>query len=83
MNNLLINAVQAMPDGGTVTIEARNVALAADYPVQGLKCGPYVEVQVIDEGVGIATEALGMIFDPYYTTRSNGNGHPSKHPTQC
>ena len=72
-NNLLINAVQAMPNGGTIAIAAANVVLAANNP-QGLAAGRYVRVRVTDEGAGIPSEHLTRVFDPYFTTKKTGSG---------
>jgi len=70
LNNLLINAVQAMPDGGTVRIRARNVdgIPALSEP------GRFVAVEVRDEGVGIPRKDLPRIFDPYFSTKERGSG---------
>jgi PAS domain S-box-containing protein len=72
-SNLLINADQAMPLGGQVRIRAQNVELdaAAKVPLPG---GHYVLVTLADQGVGIPSEQLGKIFDPYFTTKHKGNG---------
>lgn len=59
--NLVINAVQAMPSGGQITLRA-----AHD--------GDCIRVEVEDEGVGIPSEYLERVFDPFFTTRSNGTG---------
>ena len=73
INNLVINAVQAMPKGGSLQIRAENVLLdgAVSLP---LEPGRYVEVSVEDEGVGIPEDELSRIFDPYFTTKDDGNG---------
>jgi two-component system cell cycle sensor histidine kinase/response regulator CckA len=73
--NLVINADQAMPDGGVVTVAARNVAPgdASLSPVP-LPRGHYVRVDVKDEGVGIPPEQIERVFDPYFTTRQGGTG---------
>ena len=73
VGNLLINAQQAMPDGGTVEVRAKNITLGEDAPLP-LPAGDYVRVTVGDHGVGIPEEDLGRIFDPYYTTKSTGSG---------
>ncbi len=70
LNNLLINAMQAMPDGGTVTIRAEN--RTADNLAQAL--GRHVRVTVRDTGSGIAPDQLNKIFDPYFTTKQSGSG---------
>jgi PAS domain S-box-containing protein len=72
-NNLTLNAMQAMPAGGTITYTADNVVLAAGA-VPTLGAGEYVRIAVRDEGAGIAAGDLGSIFDPYFTTKSDGAG---------
>lgn len=72
-NNLIINAVQAMPGGGKLTISARNSAIGEGNSL-GLAAGNYVEIAFTDEGCGIAAEEIGKIFDPYFTTKEGGNG---------
>jgi PAS domain S-box-containing protein len=74
VQNLVINSVQAMPEGGVVTITARNEELknTAEHPT--LKPGRYVHLTVADRGVGIAAEHLPRIFDPYFTTKQQGSG---------
>lgn len=72
-NNLLINAVQAMPNGGTIAIAAANAVLEANNS-QGLAPGRYVRVRVADEGAGIPPEHLTRVFDPYFTTKKTGSG---------
>lgn len=68
INNLTINAVQAMPEGGVLRVSARN---GSD---EALGQGPSVTVTFADQGVGIAPEHLGKIFDPYFTTKQRGSG---------
>lgn len=75
IQNLVINAVQAMPSGGVVTVSAENVELGAggiDTPP--LPPGRYVHLSVADNGTGIARELLAKIFDPYFTTKAQGSG---------
>jgi len=73
INNLVLNAQQAMPDGGrvTVTIDNKTVGESGQLP---LPPGRYVSVAVQDKGSGIAPELLPRIFDPYFTTKKTGNG---------
>ncbi|MEJ5366568.1 MAG: PAS domain S-box protein, partial [Desulfosoma sp.] len=73
IQNLVINAHQAMPHGGVVTVSAHNVLLdeGADPP---LPPGRYVRVSVRDQGVGIPREHLDAVFDPYFTTKKDGSG---------
>jgi len=72
-NNIIINAVQAMPGGGKLTISAKNSALATGNSL-GLAAGNYVAITFTDEGCGIAAEEIGSIFDPYFTTKEGGSG---------
>ncbi len=72
-SNLIINANQAMPDGGTISIRAENlVDESGDRPL--LQHTRYVHVAVSDTGIGIEEEVLPRIFDPYFTTKPDGNG---------
>jgi two-component system cell cycle sensor histidine kinase/response regulator CckA len=73
INNLIINADQAMPSGGTITVCAENVSVESGDPVD-LKDGTYVRVSITDEGIGIPEEHLQRIFDPYFTTKQKGSG---------
>lgn len=73
IQNLTLNAVQAMPSGGTLEIAAENV-LINDTSNLPLYSGNYVLIKVKDEGLGIPTELLDKIFDPYFTTKEKGNG---------
>lgn len=73
LNNLLINAWQAMPTGGEIHVAARNVHVAPGE-IPSLAEGEYVEVSVADTGIGIAGEHLQKVFDPYFTTKQEGSG---------
>ena len=73
LSNLLLNAAQAMPDGGVITVSAVNLHLPADNS-RGLAAGPYLEIGVADHGPGIPQQILQRIFEPYFTTRERGSG---------
>lgn len=74
--NLCINARDAMPHGGTLTLSARNVHLDENYARMHIDAdpGPYVLVTVVDTGTGMSTEVQQRIFDPFFTTKSVGEG---------
>lgn len=73
IDNLVINAQQAMPLGGTITLSARNVTLEEkEHPV--LKKGDYVKISVVDTGIGISKDLQKRIFDPFFTTKAKGHG---------
>lgn len=72
--NLAVNARDAMPAGGTLTIAAENVTVTPAAPVSDVKPGPYVRIRVADTGVGIAPEHLEKIFDSFFTTKTAGQG---------
>ncbi|WP_456430783.1 PAS domain S-box protein [Thermosulfuriphilus sp.] len=73
IQNLVVNAKQAMPEGGIIEIEARNIRITSrdDLP---LPPGPYVRLSIRDQGVGIPEGLLDKIFDPYFTTKQEGSG---------
>jgi CheY-like chemotaxis protein len=76
MQNLLMNAIQAMPHGGSITIRTDNISLSDPKHLSPLhlSAGPYVKVTVTDEGIGIAKDHLPKIFEPYFTTKPEGHG---------
>ncbi|NLC54130.1 MAG: response regulator [Firmicutes bacterium] len=73
IHNLILNAYHAMPDGGVITVSARNVTVSQQNRMR-LQPGKYVRVEVKDQGEGIPHENLTKIFDPYFTTKKEGNG---------
>ena len=73
VNNIVINAKQAMADGGSVRIAARNLRLHKPSAIP-LPEGPYLELTIADSGVGIPEKYLARIFDPYFSTKQEGSG---------
>ncbi|HSL85123.1 MAG TPA: ATP-binding protein, partial [Thermoanaerobaculia bacterium] len=73
LNNLLINAVQAMPGGGVLMVQAAN-AEPREGQVPGLAGGRYVRLRVDDQGPGIPPDVLPRVFDPFFTTKEGGSG---------
>lgn len=74
--NLCVNARDAMPDGGSLTISAENLLIDENYARMNLdaKVGPYTVVIVADTGVGIPKEIIERIFEPFFTTKELGKG---------
>jgi PAS domain S-box-containing protein len=71
VNNLVINAQQAMPQGGIIRIYAQNVVMEAN---SHFKPGKYIKITIQDQGIGIPPANLPKIFDPFFTTKKDGNG---------
>lgn len=74
--NLSINARDAMPEGGTLTIDCRNAHIDARFVAMNPEAavGEYVVISVIDEGTGMSPETLQRAFEPFYTTKGIGRG---------
>jgi len=73
IHNIVINANQAMPKGGTIQIRAENL-IADDKRGLPVMPGRYLRISITDQGVGIAEKHLFNIFDPYFTTKHEGSG---------
>ena len=73
INNLVINADQAMPHGGIIWVSAGNLAIEPGDET-ALVPGNYLQITVRDEGMGIPKHNLSRIFDPYFTTKPTGVG---------
>ncbi|MDA8346342.1 MAG: PAS domain S-box protein [Thermaerobacter sp.] len=73
LQNLLVNAKQAMPEGGTVRVETRNCRVTQRDSLP-LAPGDYVRISICDEGAGIAPDVIDRIFDPYFSTKPSGQG---------
>lgn len=75
--NLALNARDAMPDGGSITIEAEPTLLRERMPLRqgvGLDSGPYVVISVTDTGSGIEPEVVDRVFEPFFTTKAESHG---------
>ena len=73
IHNIVLNAVQAMPEGGSVQVRADNIAVTTTSALP-LQAGRYLKITVRDHGAGIPADVLPHIFDPYFTTKAGGSG---------
>jgi PAS domain S-box-containing protein len=71
-NNFLMNAKEAMPEGGTIEVSAANVRITGSDNLP-LKEGQYVKISIVDHGIGIPEKNLPRIFDPYFSTKDRGS----------
>ncbi|MGY4527529.1 response regulator [Pseudomonas sp. TE21394] len=75
LDNLLLNACEAMPSGGHLRIEATNQAIGAGHVTDGALCaGDYVRLRIIDDGQGMAQSTLAHAFEPFFSTKAIGQG---------
>lgn len=74
IQNIIINAKHAMPEGGTVAIQCANVQDAGRETLLSVDKGDYIRINVQDTGIGIPKEIIDKIFDPYFTTKQEGSG---------
>jgi signal transduction histidine kinase/ActR/RegA family two-component response regulator len=72
--NLAINARDAMPQGGVLTIATADREFTDDPPDPDMPPGTYVEIEVKDDGVGMSRDVLGRVFEPFFTTKPTGQG---------
>ncbi|NMG07445.1 response regulator [Brasilonema sp. UFV-L1] len=74
--NLVVNARDALPDGGTLKISAKNVFIDEHYARMNLEAnlGPYIMISVTDTGIGMSPEVVDRIFEPFFTTKEFGKG---------
>ncbi len=74
ISNIVLNAKQAMPYGGNIELIADNISMERVANLPFLKKGKYVKISIRDNGLGIPDEIMNKIFDPYFTTKSVGQG---------
>jgi CheY-like chemotaxis protein len=73
ISNLIMNANQAMPEGGIIKVSAENIGVGKGDSLP-LRNGKYVKISIEDQGIGMPEEHIRRIFDPYFTTKPEGNG---------
>ena len=73
IDDVILNARQAMPDGGIIDVTASNVLLDSNEAA-ALPDGRYIRISIKDSGVGMSSEILARIFDPFFTTKATGHG---------
>lgn len=74
IQNIIINGVQAMPEGGVIQIQCANITDPVKETLLSAHDGEYVRIRITDHGVGIPQQIIDKIFDPYFSTKQLGNG---------
>jgi len=74
VQNLVINARQAMPDGGTLNFTCSNIEIESGHGEAALEPGKYIQIVIQDNGTGIPEDVIDAVFDPYFTTKQEGSG---------
>jgi two-component system, cell cycle sensor histidine kinase and response regulator CckA len=74
IQNIVLNATQAMQDGAVIDITCANMDSLGEKHLVQLPPGPYVRITIADSGAGMSAEILSRIFDPYFSTKSEGHG---------
>ncbi len=74
IQNLIINARHAMPDGGRIEIKGTNIQDAGNVPLLNGNTGKYIKIAIRDSGIGIQKDLIDKIFDPYFSTKQVGSG---------
>lgn len=73
INNIVINADQAMPDGGSITLKTKSYEVKKGMS-SSIRPGNYIMIEISDDGIGIERDLLSRIFDPYFSTKTKGSG---------
>ena len=73
ISNIIINAKQAMPEGGTIELQVENTIMESNS-IFSLSTGHYVKITIKDNGIGISKKHISKIFDPYFSTKQEGSG---------
>jgi PAS domain S-box-containing protein len=74
ISNIVLNSKQAMPSGGNIELVADNISMERVSILPFLKKGNYVKISIKDNGIGIPDDIINKIFDPYFTTKTTGQG---------